>query len=169
VPVAVMPFAGDDPALNNRIRAAALAERENLAGFIPRPLDAGGSFSDSPPDPALLEGAPYVLTGEYYFDDEDMLHFQMWLWNGANGALVYTDELVTENADEAEGYVPSLAAWVFSKIPIQRQERAVVVTARHQISTALTKDTNRKSPAPRGPGGNGSPRALKVPYPDVKA
>jgi hypothetical protein len=115
VSVAVMPFTGDEPALNSRIRDVTLSEVENLEGFTPRPLDAALPQSDAPPDADLLEGIPYALTGEYYFDDEDMQHFQVWLWNGASGALIFTDELVAAEVEEAEEYLPPLVKWVFSK------------------------------------------------------
>ena len=72
---------------------------------------------DEPQDPMYLGDMPFVLTGEYYFDTEDLEHFQLWLWNSNDGSLIYTDELVAEGVDEAEGYLPALVSWVFSKIP----------------------------------------------------
>jgi hypothetical protein len=122
---AVMPFAGDDPALSSRIRDAAIAEVGNMEGFTPQSLDAVVSQPDAPPDSALVPGMPYALTGEYYFDDEDMQHFQLWLWNSESGSLVYTDELVAEDVEEAEGYLPRLVSWVFSKIPVAEMDTEV--------------------------------------------
>jgi hypothetical protein len=137
--VAVMPFAGDEPALSSRIRDAAIGAVENLegSGFTPQPLDVAVSQPDAPPDPSLLEGTTYVLTGEYYFDDEDMQHFQMWLWNSESGALVFTDELVAENAEEAEGYLPRLVSWVFSKAEpaaAEEEEEVAAVSGMEEIT-----------------------------------
>jgi hypothetical protein len=134
IPVAVMNFQGDDAALSSRSREVTIGEVEKLADFTPRPLNTAGPQPDMPPDPGLLGGLPYVLTGEYYFDTEDMQHFQLWLWNSTSGALVYTDELVAEDIEEAVGYLPPLVAWVFSKIPIQRQETAVIVPVERETA-----------------------------------
>jgi hypothetical protein len=116
IPVAVMPFAGDDPAINSRVWSAAFAEVESLGGFAPQPVEGASPLADEPPDSGAVAGTDYVLTGEYYFDDEDMQHFQMWLWNSGDGALVYTDELMGESEEEAGEYLPTLVAWVFSKV-----------------------------------------------------
>jgi hypothetical protein len=59
-----------------------------------------------------------VLTGEFYLDTDDLQHFQLWLWNSASGRLVYTDEMVTENNEEADAYLPPLINWIFSQIPL---------------------------------------------------
>ncbi|MDR2758299.1 MAG: hypothetical protein LBB78_02850, partial [Spirochaetaceae bacterium] len=84
--VAVVDFVGDDAALTTWFHDLVFSEVENLKGFNPRPF-ALETFSESsafkpdfPPDPAYLEGAPYVLTGEYYLDTETLQHFQLWLW-----------------------------------------------------------------------------------------
>ena len=118
IPVAVMRFAGDDPAITARIRDVTVEEVRNQKRFSPLPLNAAGPRPDEPPDPSLLSGLPYVFTGEYYFDADGMHHFQLWLWNSETGALVYTDELLAEDVEEAEGYLPALVTWVFSKIPV---------------------------------------------------
>ena len=100
VPVAVMPFVGDDAALSGRVRNASIREVGNQEGFTSLPLAADTpAAGDEPPDPSLLGDAPYALTGESYLDDEDMTHFQLWLWESGTGALVYTDELMAEDAE----------------------------------------------------------------------
>jgi hypothetical protein len=147
VAVAVTPFAGDDAVLSGRIRGEAVAQVEGLAGFMPQPLDGADSYTDAPPDPGLLEGAPYVLTGEYYFDIEDMQHLQMWLWNSESGALVFTDELVAENVDEAAGYLPPLVAWVFAQVPVQTPETGASVPE----GTDAADEAAADGPAADGP------------------
>jgi hypothetical protein len=125
IPVGIMPFAGDDAAINQRIQDAALEEARKQEGFGPRVLNTTETFTDYPPEGEVVTGTDYVLTGEYYFDDEDSQHFQAWLWNSGSGALVYTDELVADTTEEAEGYLPALVRWVFSKItPVAAEEPA---------------------------------------------
>jgi hypothetical protein len=122
VPVAVMPFVGDDAAMSERVRNTSMREVENQEGFTPVPLAVDTpAVGDEPPDPSLLGEAPYVLTGESYLDDEGLTHFQLWLWESGTGALVYTDELMAEDAEEAEGYLPALVSWVFSKVPPEEE------------------------------------------------
>jgi hypothetical protein len=122
-PVAVMPFVGDDLALSERLQSAVIGEVEKMEGFSTEPIsptefpETLEFRPDEPPDPVYSGTMPYVLTGEYYFDTEDLEHFQLWLWNSNDGSLIYTDELVAEGVDEAEGYLPALVSWVFSKIP----------------------------------------------------
>ncbi|MDR0589648.1 MAG: hypothetical protein LBG25_03795 [Spirochaetaceae bacterium] len=117
VPVAVMPFIGDDAALTERVRDASIREVGNQEGFTPLPLPPDTpAVTDEPPDPSLLGEAPYVLTGESYLDDEDLTHFQLWLWKSETGALVFTDELMADDAEETEGYLPALVSWVLSKV-----------------------------------------------------
>jgi hypothetical protein len=83
--VAVMPFTGNDPDITVR-------EVEAQEGFTPQDIaaDSTGFRPAEPPDPALLEGLPYVLAGEYYLDIEGMYHFQQWLRNSTSGGLVCT-------------------------------------------------------------------------------
>jgi hypothetical protein len=115
---AVMPFIGNDPALAGRMQNAAIREIGNQEGFTPRLREGPPPARvDEPPDPSLLGGMPYALTGEHYFDTDGLQHCQLWLWESESGALVYTDELMAEDGDEAEGYLPVLTRWVFSQVP----------------------------------------------------
>jgi hypothetical protein len=111
-----MPFLGDDAALTGRMQESSIGEVANQEGYIPRLHTATVTRVDEPPDPSLLGGMPYVLTGEYYFDDVGMQHCQLWLWISDSGALVLTDELVAEDVEEAEGYLPALVRWIFSQL-----------------------------------------------------
>jgi hypothetical protein len=152
VPVAVMNFSGDETALSTRSRAVTIGELEKMANFAPWPLNAAGPQPDLPPDSMLLGGLPYALTGEYYYDTEDMQHFQLWLWNSGTGALVYTDELVAEDIDEAVGYLPALVAWVFSQIPLMAVERSASVPAVKEEAPAgeeTVEEAPGKPPFPR--------------------
>ncbi|MDR1862961.1 MAG: PorT family protein [Treponema sp.] len=94
----------------------------NPVPYAPRPVfvedfpEISGLPVDEPPDPFYLGDSPYALTGEYYFDDEAMLHLMVWLWNSANGSLVYVDHLLAEDIEEAKGYLPPMITWIFSRI-----------------------------------------------------
>ncbi|MDR2629558.1 MAG: hypothetical protein LBC60_01390, partial [Spirochaetaceae bacterium] len=76
---------------------------------------------DQPPEPVYLGDSRLVLTGEYYIDVDDLQHFQLWLWNSASGSLVYTDEMVFEDMEEAEGYLPPMVSWIFSHVPVDQR------------------------------------------------
>jgi hypothetical protein len=77
-----------------------------------------------------------VLTGEYYFGDEDSQHLQVWLWDGESGALVYTDELVAYAPEEAEEYMPALISWVFSKAAVKAEPAAEAAVAEAEPAAA---------------------------------
>jgi hypothetical protein len=143
MPVGIMPFAGDDAAINQRIQDAVFAEVGNQEGFTPWLLESADSYTDLPPEGEVVAGMDYVLTGERYFDDEESQRFQAWLWNAGSGALVYTDELVADNTEEIVGYLPALVRWVFSKIiPAAVDEPA-------EEEEAEETGTAEKSPFPR--------------------
>jgi hypothetical protein len=140
--VAVMTFVGDDLALSARLHDATVEEVKGIDGYTPqlvslREFPESVSFPpDEPPAPAYLGNSKYVLTGEFYVDlDEEMQHFQLWLWKSADGALVYTDELVAEDIDEAMGYMPALVSWVFSRIPEERMVTVVGTNSTLEIKT----------------------------------
>jgi hypothetical protein len=123
IPVAIMPFVGDDLAASAQLQGKVIGKISALPGFIPRPVSAGQFpeyrelHPDEPPDPSIPGNSPFVLTGEYYLDSESLEHFQLWLWNSGTRALVYTDEMIFENKEEAANYLPALVSWIFSHIP----------------------------------------------------
>jgi hypothetical protein len=144
-PVAMMAFLGDDLAQSDQLRGVVVREVEGLAEYTPLHISSDtypeilNFRPDEPPDPKYLGEAPYVLTGEYYFDTEDLGHFQLWLWNSADGSLVYTDELVAENIEEAESYLPALVSWVFSRIPPPPAPVQLVVDLRGMVEEVMTE------------------------------
>ncbi|MDR2364163.1 MAG: hypothetical protein LBD65_07085 [Spirochaetaceae bacterium] len=161
-PVAMMAFLGDDLAQSEQLRSVVVREVEGLAEYTPQHVSSD-TFPetlefrpDEPPDPKYLGEIPYVLTGEYYFDTEDLGHFQLWLWNSADGSLVYTDELVAENIEEAESYLPALVSWVFSRIPPPPPPVQVVVDVRGMVEEVMAgrgredgKETGEPASFPR--------------------
>ncbi|MDR0450779.1 MAG: hypothetical protein LBH26_05910 [Treponema sp.] len=127
--VAVMPFAGEDEVLSVVLRDATLNEVQGLGGYNPRFVSGEeypGILSlppDEPPGPAFLGSSQYALTGKFYFDfEEEMWHFQLWLWNSGDGSLVYTDKLVAVDSDESLSYLSAMVSWIFSRIPKEETE-----------------------------------------------
>jgi hypothetical protein len=122
-PVALMPFLGDDLAIGAQFQERVIGQVVSLEKYSPNSVSAEqypqilSLQPDYPPDAAYLGGMRYAMTGEYYIDMDDLQHFQLWLWNGPNGALIYTDEMVFESMEEAEGYLPPMVSWIFSHIP----------------------------------------------------
>ena len=103
---------------------AATREINNLTlktKFIPIPVDLPDPDSMMPDEPPQSVPMPantsYALTGEVFFDDEfEEYHYQLWLWNMVEPTLVYTDELVAENFEEADLYIPAMVEWIFSHV-----------------------------------------------------
>ncbi|MDR2759745.1 MAG: PorT family protein [Spirochaetaceae bacterium] len=118
-----MPFTGSDDPINTiQFYDMVVAEVNNLGGYYPQTILADEHpeilymSPNSAPGTKYLGDSKYVLTGEFYFDTEDLQHFQLWLWDSSTGSLVYTDEMVSENYEEALEHIPSLVSWIFSQI-----------------------------------------------------
>jgi hypothetical protein len=122
--VAILPFVtADDAATALQLHNAAVSEVNNLGTYLVQEVsadqypDIADLRPDIPPDPAYLGTAKYALTGEFYLDMENLQHVQLWLWTSDTGRLVFTDEMVTENYEEALMYMPPLLNWLLSQIP----------------------------------------------------
>jgi hypothetical protein len=146
--VAVMTFVGDDLTLSAQLHDAVINEVRGIEGYTPQLVtleefpESINFPPDEPPAPNYLGSTRYVLTGEFYVDlDEEMNHFQLWLWRSADGSLVYTDELVAEDMDEAMSYMPALVSWVFSRIP---EERRVTVVQQQPGMTITVDQSGRQ-------------------------
>jgi hypothetical protein len=139
--VAIMPFIGpDDPENTLHLHDAVITEVDNLGPYQSQPVSSAeyphvlNLPPDNPPDMEYLGASTYVLTGEFYLDTEDFQHFQLWLWNSRTGRLIHTDEMMSEDYEEALGYMPPLVSWIFSQIPIQD---AAAVTASFPAEEAV--------------------------------
>jgi hypothetical protein len=103
---------------------AATREINNLTlktKFIPirvEMTDPDSMMPDEPPQSVPMpDNTHYALTGEVYYDDEfEEYHYQLWLWNMVEPALVYTDELVAADFDESDMYIPAMVEWIFSHV-----------------------------------------------------
>jgi hypothetical protein len=155
--VAVMPFGGGDETLSAEFQNAVMSRLPELSpAYIPRPVTSGDFPgldlpSDEPPDPSYLGDSPYVITGEYYEDEEGGRHFQIWLWDSAEGELIYTDELVAGDMEEAEEYLPALVDWIFSQIPAAGPEEAADQGGAAEAGNGETAAEDRGAPAAKDP------------------
>jgi hypothetical protein len=141
-PVAFMTFLGDDLSIGALFQDRVVGEVNGLGGYSTHRVSADEfpqtlSLSpDYPPEGSYLGGARYAVTGEYYIDTDDLQHFQVWLWNSINGSLIYTDEMVFEDMEEAYSYLPPMISWVFSHIPVE--ERITIATTAPAAETTET-------------------------------
>jgi hypothetical protein len=146
VPVALMVFVGDDLNIGAEFQEKVIGEVQNLNGYasqqvtstqVPQSLNFP---PDQPPEPVYLGDSRLVLTGEYYIDTDDLQHFQLWLWNSSSGSLVYTDEMVFEDMEEANGYLPPMVSWIFSHVPVEYHTTTRVVEIREEETAPTQED-----------------------------
>jgi hypothetical protein len=145
VEVIIMPFAVWEDAINTiPFYDTVIAEVNNLNGYYPKILSAAEypeilyMSPNLSPDTKYLGDSQYVLTGESYFDTENVQHFQLWLWDSSTGSLVYTDEMVSENYEEALKYIPALVSWIFSQIPPSESLTIIEMIPEAQTAAEVT-------------------------------
>ncbi|MDR2029561.1 MAG: PorT family protein [Treponema sp.] len=143
--VIIMPFAVWEDAINTiPFYDTVIAEVNNLNGYYPKILSAAEypeilyMSPNLSPDTKYLGDSQYVLTGESYFDTENVQHFQLWLWDSSTGSLVYTDEMVSENYEEALKYIPALVSWIFSQIPPSESLTIIEMIPEAQTAAEVT-------------------------------
>jgi hypothetical protein len=131
--VALMTFVGDDLAISGELQGSVSSEIQILGGYTVQPISAEElpeslDFPpDEPPEPVYLGESELVLTGEYYVDMDDIQHLQMWLWRSESGSLVATEEMIFEDMEEAQSYVPAIVDWIFSRsLPEKTEEERTV-------------------------------------------
>jgi hypothetical protein len=82
--------------------------------------------TDLPPHSDSTAGARYALTGGVYPGDIDGEYYlQLWLWDMAGSMMIYTDDLIFEELDDALQTLPGLVEWLFSHIhvvPVETSE-----------------------------------------------
>jgi hypothetical protein len=160
--VAIMPFIGpDDPENTVNLHDAVITEVDNLGPSQSQPVspaqypDLLNLPPDNPPEAAYLGEASYVLTGEFYLDMEDFQHLQLWLWNSRTGRLIHTDEMMSEDYDEALGYMPPLVTWIFSQIPESNYTTGFGANSPAVVEAVPLADETGLAPEPGTPPGSG--------------
>jgi hypothetical protein len=118
--VAVLPLAGDETEMIRRFHegmmeaVAALEKYSPQTAYVPESIRIP---TDLPPLASLAGGARYALTGGVYPGSEaGEYYLQLWLWDMAGSMMIYTDDLVYDDIDEAMGTLPGLVEWLFSHI-----------------------------------------------------
>jgi hypothetical protein len=121
---AVLPLAGEEAEMTLRFYQGTIAAVAALEKYSPRPVDpsvfAGTDReipTDMPPHRDLVPGVRYALTGGVYSGArEGEYYLQLWLWEMTGSTIIYTDDLVYEDIDQAMSSLPGLVEWLFSHI-----------------------------------------------------
>jgi hypothetical protein len=140
-PVAIMAFLGDDLAVSAELQGGVVGELQTLGGYragvisaeeLPESLEF---LPDTPPEPEFLGDSELALTGEYYVDMDNIQHFQLWLWNSDDGSLVATEEMIFEDMEEAQSYMPAIVNWLFARADVEaeKEERFVFERVIQQV------------------------------------
>jgi hypothetical protein len=148
---AVLPLAtsaGTGPAdadaqMAARFHAEIMDAVEALEKYSPRTVPdsvfPGGEEelpTDMPPHRDLVPNAKYALTGGVYPGNRTGEYYlQLWLWEMTNSTMIYTDDLVYTDIDEAMFSVPGLVEWLFSHIHELIVETPVIVLPRDPFIT----------------------------------
>jgi hypothetical protein len=117
---AVLPLAGEETEMIRRFHEGILDAVAALGKYSPREASVLADAripTDMPPIPGLVSGARYALTGGVYPGDKTGEYYlQLWLWDMAGSTMIYTDDLVYDNIDDAMESLPGLVEWLFSHI-----------------------------------------------------
>ncbi|MDR1388432.1 MAG: hypothetical protein LBJ31_00450 [Treponema sp.] len=118
--VAVLSLAGEETEMIRRFHNEIVESVTNLQKYSPRAVSVpfGARIpTDMPPVPSLANGARYALTGGVYpGEPAGEYYLQLWLWDMTGSTMIYTDDLVYDDIDEAMESVPGLVEWLFSHI-----------------------------------------------------
>jgi hypothetical protein len=130
--VAVLPLAGEaDMALlfqQETMKAVEALEKYHPQE-VPAALLSGRGLetpTDMPPSRNVTAGARYALTGGVYPGIRaGEYYLQLWLWNMTGAAMIYTDDLLYSDINDAMVSLPGLVEWLFSHIRTATQEAEI--------------------------------------------
>jgi hypothetical protein len=120
--VAVLPLIGQEQDMVQKFYQGTLEAVAALGKYTPQPappelFDTDGIPTDLPPYREVTAGARYALTGGVYpASQEREYYLQLWLWDMSGSTMIYTDDLIYEDIDEALLSLPGLVEWLFSHI-----------------------------------------------------
>jgi hypothetical protein len=122
-PVAVLPLIGEEADMIQQFYQGIVEAVAALEKYTPRPVSLEGLNnpeeipSDLPPYPDEVAGARYALTGGVYPGSlEGDFYLQLWLWDMSGSTMIYTDDLIYEDINDALMSLPGLVEWLFSHI-----------------------------------------------------
>lgn len=85
---------------------------------LPEDVPEGGFPPYVCPSPSLTKETPYAITGEITREESGGLyHLRLYLWEMANNRLLYSDEIVVQDKEECERFLPPTLEWLFSWLP----------------------------------------------------
>jgi hypothetical protein len=118
--VAVLPLDGEEKEMIRRFDQEIAEAVAALGKYSPREVPAAAVAeipTDMPPVQSIVNGARYALTGGVYPGNRaGEYYLQLWLWDMTGSTMIYTDDLVYDDIDEAMESVPGLVEWLFSHI-----------------------------------------------------
>jgi hypothetical protein len=114
VPVAVFPISGERP-WEARWLNGLLMDLVRESGFDPVALPHAPEYPDIPPERGMAGDMPYALTGALFPDDDDRIHVQIWLYDMEKEELIFTEETVYADPDEAPKNLSPLTSLLLSK------------------------------------------------------
>ncbi|MDR2607272.1 MAG: hypothetical protein LBC57_02680 [Treponema sp.] len=115
VPVAVFPIIGEKLWEARWLNGLLMDLVRELGTFDPVALPHAPEYPDIPPDRDMAGNMPYALTGALFPDDDDKIHVQIWLYDMEKEELIFTEEMVYTDPDEAVKYLSPLTSLIISK------------------------------------------------------
>jgi hypothetical protein len=124
--VAVFPV-GDEgmTVVNEPYGEELLSQIQSLKNVDPLKIDSfpPGFIPDEVPSLEDTQGRRYAASSALYAPRGfgDRYHMQVWLWDVETPTLVYTDELVCDDLEDAQVYMPFMVEWIFSNVPKEEE------------------------------------------------
>jgi hypothetical protein len=124
IPVGILPLAGEYQEMANRFQQGIVDATADLGKYSPWAVEESlfrvadlEIPTDMPPRSALIPGARYALSGGVYMGIRAREYYlQLWLWDMNGSTMIYTDDLVYGDMEEAMASLPGLVEWLFSHI-----------------------------------------------------
>jgi hypothetical protein len=124
IPVAVLPLLGEEEDMVRRFYQGTMEAVAVLEKYTPRAVSLESLYAnmeeiptDLPPHQDVTAGARYALTGGVYKGAQELEYYlQLWLWDMAGSTMIYTDDLIYEDINDAMVSLPGLVEWLFSHI-----------------------------------------------------
>ncbi|MDR2746374.1 MAG: PorT family protein [Treponema sp.] len=122
--VAVLPLLGEEKDMVRQFSQGIMDAVAALEKYTPLQVSPEALYdkmeeipTDLPPHQDVTAGARYALTGGVYAGAQEQEYYlQLWLWDMSGSAMIYTDDLIYEDINDAMISLPGLVEWLFSHI-----------------------------------------------------